>query len=125
MGIRLSPMAQRRLHNFKSNRRGYISLWIFLILFILSGAPSLEGKIIGILLLLAGTFTWSLGQVLVKEVSENLNGIALTAWIGILAGPQLIIGSQIIEGNVYNNLITAEYMDWLIILYLGILMNCL
>lgn len=39
MGIRLSPMAQRRLHNFKSNRRGYISLWIFLILFILS-APA-------------------------------------------------------------------------------------
>lgn len=30
---RLSPINQRRWHNFKSNRRGYWSLWIFLILF--------------------------------------------------------------------------------------------
>ena len=97
----------------------------FIGLIVLSGAPSLDGKIIGIALLLAGTFTWSLGQVLVKKVSENLNGIALTAWIGILAGPQLIIGSEIIEGNVINNITSASYKTWLIVLYLGILMNCM
>ena len=34
--MRLSPMARRRLRNFKANRRGYISLWIFLVLFVLS-----------------------------------------------------------------------------------------
>lgn len=33
---RLSPIQQRRLANFKANRRGYWSLWIFLALFILS-----------------------------------------------------------------------------------------
>ncbi|MCP1198751.1 ABC transporter permease [Notoacmeibacter sp. MSK16QG-6] len=32
----LSPLNQRRWHNFKANRRGYWSLWIFLILFVLS-----------------------------------------------------------------------------------------
>ena len=36
MAFNLSPMARRRLHNFKANRRGYISLWIFLVLFVLS-----------------------------------------------------------------------------------------
>ena len=97
----------------------------FIGLIILSGAPNLEGKYLGVVLLLAGTFTWSLGQVLIKEVSEKLNGIALTAWIGILAGPQLIIGSQIIEGHVYKNIISANLEAWLIVLYLGILMNCL
>jgi microcin C transport system permease protein len=30
----LSPLNRRRLNNFKANRRGYASLWIFLILFI-------------------------------------------------------------------------------------------
>ncbi len=94
-------------------------------LIILSGSPTLNGKIIGVMFLLGGSFTWALGQVLIKEVSENLNGIALTAWIGILAGPQLIIGSQIIEGNVYSKIISASYETWLIVLYLGILMNCL
>ena len=32
----LSPLNQRRWANFKANRRGYWSLWIFLVLFILS-----------------------------------------------------------------------------------------
>jgi len=32
----LSPLNQRRWQNFKANRRGYWSLWIFMILFILS-----------------------------------------------------------------------------------------
>jgi microcin C transport system permease protein len=32
----LSPLTRRRLHNFRANRRGYWSLWIFLILFLAS-----------------------------------------------------------------------------------------
>ncbi|MEM9277229.1 MAG: ABC transporter permease [Pseudomonadota bacterium] len=32
----LSPLNRRRVENFKANRRGYWSLWIFLILFVLS-----------------------------------------------------------------------------------------
>lgn len=32
----LSPLNQRRWSNFKKNRRGFISLWIFLVLFVLS-----------------------------------------------------------------------------------------
>ena len=34
--MRLSPINQRRLANFKANRRGFWSLWIFLVLFVLA-----------------------------------------------------------------------------------------
>ena len=34
--LRISPLNQRRWKNFKANRRGYWSLWIFLTLFVLS-----------------------------------------------------------------------------------------
>jgi microcin C transport system permease protein len=33
---RLSPLMRRRLHNFRANRRGYWSFWIFLVMFVLS-----------------------------------------------------------------------------------------
>src|SRR5690606_26878185 len=33
---RLSPINQRRLENFRRNRRGFWSLWIFLVLFVLT-----------------------------------------------------------------------------------------
>jgi microcin C transport system permease protein len=32
-GLRLSPITRRRLYNFRANKRGYWSLWIFLALF--------------------------------------------------------------------------------------------
>jgi len=34
--LRVTPLNRRRLDNFKKNRRGFWSLWIFLILFALS-----------------------------------------------------------------------------------------
>ena len=94
-------------------------------LIILSGSPDLKGKYLGVILVLSGAFTWSLGQVLVKPISEQINGVTLTAWMGVFAGPQLILASQIIEGNVLENIISADYRAWLIVLYLGVLMNCL
>ena len=97
----------------------------FLGLIVLSGSPDLEGKFLGVILVLSGAFTWSLGQVLVKPISEKINGVVLTAWMGVFGGPQLIIASQIIEGNVVENIISADYRAWLIVLYLGLLMNCL
>src|SRR4051794_4675723 len=36
LGIRISPINQRRLSNFAANRRGFWSLWIFLIVFVVS-----------------------------------------------------------------------------------------
>ena len=34
--INLSPLTRRRLRNFRANRRGFWSLWIFLVLFVIS-----------------------------------------------------------------------------------------
>ena len=36
MGMRISPINYRRFENFKANRRGYWSLWIFMGLFVVS-----------------------------------------------------------------------------------------
>jgi microcin C transport system permease protein len=35
-GLRMTPMVRRRFANFRANRRGFISLWIFLALFLIS-----------------------------------------------------------------------------------------
>ena len=36
LGLAISPLTARRLENFRKNRRGYVSLWIFLVFFVLS-----------------------------------------------------------------------------------------
>ena len=94
-------------------------------LIVLSGTPSLQDKYLGVILVLSGAFTWALAQVFAKPISERLNGIVITAWLGVLAGPQLILASQLFEGSVVSNIRSADYQAWLIVLYLGLLMNAL
>ena len=36
LGLRVTPITRRRLQNFRRNARGYWSLWIFLVMFVLS-----------------------------------------------------------------------------------------
>ncbi len=36
LGFEISPLTRRRLHNFRANRRGFWSLWIFLVIFVVT-----------------------------------------------------------------------------------------
>src|SRR3954466_9367562 len=36
LGRRITPLTRRRIENFKANKRGFWSLWIFLVLFLTS-----------------------------------------------------------------------------------------
>lgn len=110
----------------KPSIKNLVGLFIaFIGVIILSGTPNLQGKYLGVFLVLAGAFTWSLAQVFAKPISEKLNGIVITAWLGILAGPQLILASQLFEGNVVNNIRSANSQAWFIVIYLGLIMNAL
>ena len=95
----------------------------FIGIIILSGNPNLEGKMIGVIFILFAAFLWSLAQVIAKDVSQKIGGLALTAWLGIFAGPQAIFASFLIEGNSFNYIYNATPQAWLILIYLGIGMN--
>ena len=90
---------------------------------ILSGNPNLEGKMLGVLLILSGAFLWSLAQVFAKDVSEKIGGLALTAWLGIFSGPQCIIASYFIEWNTIDFIYNATTESWIIVVYLAVGMN--
>jgi len=90
---------------------------------ILSGNPNLEGKMLGVLLVLSGAFLWSLAQVFAKDVSEKIGGLALTAWLGVFSGPQCIIASYLIEGNTFDFIMNATTQAWIIVIYLAVGMN--
>ncbi len=95
----------------------------FLGLFVLLGAPNLQGKLIGVLLLLSGAFTWSLGMVMAKPISKKIGGFAVTAWICLFSGPMLLLGSFIFDGNTINYFLSANFHGWLIVAYLSLIMQ--
>ena len=92
-------------------------------LFVLLGAPNLQGKLIGVLLLLSGAFTWSLGMVMAKPISKKIGGFAVTAWVCLFSGPMLLLGSFIFDGNTINYFLSANFHGWLIVAYLSLIMQ--
>ena len=91
--------------------------------FILTGAPNLEGKYFGVLLTLSGAFTWSLGAVMAKPLSKKIGAFALMTWLAVFSGPMLILISVIVNGNPIQYILFANFNSWLTVLYLGFFMQ--
>ena len=95
----------------------------FIGLFVLLGAPNLQGKFVGVLLLIFGAFTWSFGMILAKPISKEIGGFAVAAWISLFCGPMLLLGSFIFDGNTLNYFLSANLKGWLTVAYLGLIMQ--
>ncbi len=95
----------------------------FIGVFVLTGAPNLEGKFIGVLLTLSGAFTWSLGAVMAKPISKKIGAFALMTWLCVFSGPILILVSVIFNGNPMQYILSANFYSWLTVIYLGLFMQ--
>tara|TARA_Y100001970_G_C14245107_1_gene867546 strand:- start:1205 stop:2071 length:867 start_codon:yes stop_codon:yes gene_type:complete len=95
----------------------------FIGVYILTGSPNLDGKLIGITLTIIGSGVWALGQVMVKPLSKEINPLALVAWLGLFSGPILISLSAIFDGNTIDYFRNANFESWLIAIYLGFIMQ--
>ena len=95
----------------------------FIGVFILTGSPNLDGKFVGVTLVIIGSGVWALGQVLVKPLSKKINPLALVAWLGLFSGPILIGLSAVFDGNTIQYFKNANLESWLIAIYLGFIMQ--
>ena len=90
---------------------------------ILSGAPNLEGKYFGVILVLSGSFTWALGAVMAKPLSKKIGAFALMTWLCVFSGPMLLIVSFIFDGNPIIYILSANINSWLTVIFLGFFMQ--
>jgi len=95
----------------------------FLGVFILTGAPNLEGKYIGILLTISGAFTWALGAVMAKSLSKKIGAFALMTWLCVFSGPMLLLVSLVFDGNPMQYILYANLNSWLTVIFLGFFMQ--
>ena len=92
---------------------------------LIAGQPSLHGQMLAILLTTSGALMWAIGQIMVKSLENPPSGFALTAWIGVFSGPQMILGSFIIEDSQLQSLARASWIGLGVILYLALIMTAL
>ena len=75
-------------------------------------------------LVVAGAFTWAVGQIFVRKL-KNIDGLTTTAWVAVFATPQLFIMSLIFETNQMEFIENASVSVWWSVLYLGVIMTAL
>ena len=94
----------------------------FLGVFIIAGEPRLDGHIDSVILLVAGSTVWAVAQIMISRL-KGLSGITILAWVAIMATPQMLIASLIIEDGQWHAITSASLVDWSIIFYLAFIMT--
>jgi O-acetylserine/cysteine efflux transporter len=97
----------------------------FVGIILIAGLPSVEGQLFAILLTGSGALVWSVGQIMYKRISDRITGLAAVAWIAVMAGPQMLVGSMLFESGQLTALINATWVGWGSVLYLGLVMTVL
>jgi O-acetylserine/cysteine efflux transporter len=87
-----------------------------------AGEPRLDTGYLPVVLVIAGTFTWAIGQILVKTVHQ-VGGFALIAWVAVFSAPQLFLASFLFEDGQAEAVANAGWIGWGAIIYLGLVMT--
>lgn len=88
------------------------------------GEPRLENNLIYVFMVIAGAFTWAIGQIMIKKLG-NTGGFMLITGVAIFATPQLYIASFLFETDHLTQIKTAPVSAWGAVIYLGLIMTAL
>ncbi|HIF89679.1 MAG TPA: EamA family transporter [Candidatus Thioglobus sp.] len=89
---------------------------------IIVGEPRLGDSLNSALLLIAGSSVWAVAQLMISRL-KGLSAITILAWVAVMATPQMLIGSLILEEGQWQAMMTADWVDWSIVLYLALIMT--
>ncbi|QYX56661.1 EamA family transporter [Roseovarius sp. SCSIO 43702] len=88
----------------------------------ISGAPRIASEWPSVLMVIGGAFFWAVGQAMIRRL-ERIDGLTVTAWIAVMATPQLFLGSLLVERDQVAAIANAGPVVWLAVLYLGLVMT--
>ena len=69
---------------------------------------------------IAAALVWAAGNIQVKALGDSVDAVQLNGWIAILAAPQLLLASWLIEGPQWQNIPNATWEGWAALLFQGV-----
>ena len=97
----------------------------FLGIALIAGQPNLEDQLFAVFLTGSGALIWAVGQIMVKRLRGRVGSLTLVAWVGVFSGPQMIIGSLLIEEDQWQSIEAATWLGWGAVIYLAMFMTAL
>ncbi len=83
---------------------------------VLVGSPDLEGRYMPLALVIAGCCAWAVANLQMKELSA-LDIATVNGWMSLLAVPQLLVASWLLEERQIESLGTADMGSWVALGY--------
>jgi len=107
----------------KTGLRKWVGIGLaFLGVYIISGEPRVADDLGAVFMVIGGAATWAIGQAMIRQL-KDISGLTLTAWIAVMATPQLFLMSAIFETGQVRAIQQADWIVWASVLYLGLVMT--
>ena len=119
-----TPFASILAHFFLGERLGWRRIVGMIIAFggvvLVAREPSLGGNLWPLLAVIAAALIWAAGNIQVKALGDEVDAIHLNGWIAILAAPQLVLISFVMEGSQWGSLDAVSLKSWGALIYQAI-----
>ena len=89
---------------------------------VIAGEPRLSDSLDSVALVITGAVFWAIAQIMISRL-KSLSGITILTWVAIIATPQMLLISLIIEEGQWEAIKTANLVDWSIVFYLSFIMT--
>ena len=90
--------------------------------FVIVGEPRLNDSMDSVALVISGCVFWAIAQIMISRL-KSLSGITILAWVAIIATPQMLLISLVIEDGQWDSIKSASLVDWSIVFYLSFIMT--
>jgi len=89
---------------------------------VIAGEPRLNDSLDSVALVITGAVFWAIAQIMISRL-KSLSGITILAWVAIIATPQMLLISLLIEEGQWESIKSADLVDWSIVFYLSFIMT--
>lgn len=85
----------------------------------IAGAPETASDPVALALVISAALVWAVSSIQVKKLG-HMDTLVLNAWIALLATPQLIAGSLVLESARWPTVPQAGFMGWFAVIYMAV-----
>ena len=89
---------------------------------VIAGEPRLNDSLDSVALVITGAVFWAIAQIMISRL-KSLSGITILSWVAIIATPQMLLISLLIEEGQWESIKSADLVDWSIVFYLSFIMT--
>ncbi len=90
---------------------------------LIAGEPRFGGNLLPLVLVVSAALVWSIANIQIKALGDEVDVFALSAWVALLAAPQLFLVTFLFEDGQIDALLAASWRAWGAIAYQVVLVT--